>query len=276
MAVAVIESSAPIVDSLIDACGRSVAVPKSPQRIVCLCPSLTETLVALGLGERLVGRTRYCIHPQPAIEQVAVVGGTKKLDFDVLTSLAPDFVIAEKEENRLEDVEAIEQICPVYVCDIQTVDDALASIGTLAALTQSVAAGEKLRQQIQQAWTTLPRVQSPPRILYLIWRKPWMAAGGDTYIDSVLQRLGFSNVAVDLAGRYPQIDAQIMRQLDVDLVLLSSEPYPFKSEHMVEIESLLPQAKARLVDGEMFSWYGSRMLPAADYLARLVSAIEAE
>ena len=120
---------------LTDACGRVVAVPERPQRVVCLCPSLTETLFELGLDERLVGRTRYCIHPAPQIDAVAVVGGTKKIDFDAMTACAPDLVIAEKEENRREDVEALAQRWPVYVCDIQNLEQALDAIGVLGRLT---------------------------------------------------------------------------------------------------------------------------------------------
>lgn len=248
-------------------------MPRAPQRIVCLCPSLTETLVALGLQQQLVGRTRYCIHPKDQLSQVAEVGGTKKLDFDALGALQPDLIIAEKEENRLEDVEAMSQHWPVYVCEIRSVEEAIASIRRLGELTQRDERAKDLSSEIESAWLTLPQAKPPLRVLYLIWRKPWMAAGRDTYIDTVLQRLGFENAAAELDGRYPQLEPANWEKLDVDLCLLSSEPFPFEQKHIEELAVLLPKARSQLTDGEMFSWYGSRMLPAAEYLTSLVKAL---
>ena len=255
---------------LIDACGRRVVLPDVPQRVVCLCPSLTETLFALGLASRVVGRTRYCIHPAPEIDSVAVVGGTKKIDFDALQRCAPDLIIAEKEENRREDVAAMAQYCPVYVCDIQTLEQAYCAIHSLGEVTGQTSRAAQLVSRIETAWRGIPVLKRPLRVLYLIWRKPWMAAGADTYINAVLQRAGMINVAAELNGRYPQIESSDLKGLDVDLCLLSSEPYPFKATHCEELKAWLPQANMQLVDGEMFSWYGSRMLPAARYLADLL------
>lgn len=255
---------------LIDACGRRVAVPDAPQRLMCLCPSLSETLFALGLGECVVGRTRYCIHPADEVASVPVVGGTKKLDFDAVKNAAPDLIIAEKEENRREDVEALAQHWPVYVCDIQTLEQAHSAIQSLGELTGQAFKAEQLVAQIKAAWQAIPSVQTPLRVLYLIWRKPWMAAGVDTYINAVLQRAGMINVAAELDGRYPQIESAQLKALNVDLCLLSSEPYPFKAGHCDELKIWMPDANMQLVDGEMFSWYGSRMLPAAAYLSDLL------
>ncbi len=255
-----------------DGCGREVAVPARPQRIACLCPSLSETLVELGLP--LVGRTRYCIHPQPAMDAVAIVGGTKQIDMQALQTCAPDLIIAEKEENRREDVEAMSQQWPVYVCDIQNISQAHAAIARLGELGACAREAQQMRQEIELSWARILPCVRPLRVLYLIWRKPWMAAGRDTYIDAVLQRLGMSNVAADLAGRYPQITAEQMPTLDVDVCLLSSEPFPFAAQHQAELAPLLPGAHSHLVDGEMFSWYGARMLPAAAYLSDLVREID--
>lgn len=256
-----------------DACGRKVAVPNSPQRIVCLCPSLTETLFALGLGSRVVGRTRYCIHPAEAVASVAVVGGTKNIDFKALQQTRPDLIIAEKEENRREDVEAMAQNWPVYVCDIQNLEQAFSAIGQLGVLTGKSELAAQQVADIQTAWRGVPRLVQPLRVLYLIWRKPWMAAGSDTYIDAVLQRAGMVNVATSLAGRYPQIASEDLAGLGADVCLLSSEPYPFKHQHCAELSALMPDTQMRLVDGEMFSWYGTRMLPAAAYMATLLQEL---
>ncbi len=250
-----------------DDCGRTLRLARRPQRIISLCPSLTETLCALGAGERLVGRTRYCVHPQPAIAQVPACGGTKNPDLSAILALEPDLVIAEKEENRREDVEALGARIPVHVSAIESVPDALASCLRLAELLGEPAAGRRLADGIDTAWQALPRLSAPLRVLYLIWRRPWMAAGAGTYIDAVLSRCGLDNVATRLPGRYPVLEPEAFATLDVDLCLLSSEPYPFARKHFGEVGALLPGARIERVDGEMFSWYGARMLPAAGYLA---------
>ena len=257
----------------LDACGRQVEVPDEPKRIVCLCPSLTETLVALGLQQRLLGRTRYCIHPAADLQAVAEVGGTKQIDIAALKGIQPDLIVAEKEENRREDVQAMSQHWPVYVCDIQNIEQALHSIECLGEITRTSLNAQSLVSDIRGAWSGLPTVQTPLRVLYLIWRKPWMAAGQNTYIDAVLRRMGLVNVAADLSGRYPQIASEQLADLKVDLCLLSSEPFPFVQKHREELADLMPGMSNRLVDGEMFSWYGARMLPAADYLARLIASL---
>ena len=262
--------------TLRDDCHRKLQLAGPIQRIVCLCPSLTETLFALGVGDQVVGRTRYCIHPQPDIEAVATVGGTKNPALDDIVALAPDLVIAEKEENRKQDVDELQAHCPVYVCNIESFDDALASILRLGCLLQREALADELHQRISTAWQQLPTMPRPLRVLYLIWRRPWMAAGAGTYIDAVLARCGLINVAREFEGRYPQLSVEQLAGLDCDVCLLSSEPYPFKPKHQAEVGKLMPGVQTQRVDGEMFSWYGARMLPAADYLSRSLQAWQAE
>ncbi len=250
-----------------DDCGRELHLPGEPQRIVSLCPSLTETLFSLGAGQRVVGRTRYCVHPQPAIAGVPTCGGTKNPDLEAIAALWPDLVIAEKEENRREDVEALAGRVPVYVCDIESWEAALATCAQLGVLLGQAEDGRALAGQIERAWQGLPVPARPLRVLYLIWRRPWMAAGSSTYIDAVLRRCGLINAAASLEGRYPVLGEKELAALDIDLCLLSSEPYPFAARHLKEVRALLPDAHVERVDGEMFSWYGARMLPAAAYLA---------
>lgn len=256
-----------------DDCGRELGVPRRPQRIICLCPSLTETLFSLGLANQLVGRTRYCVHPQPEISEIPSVGGTKQLDLVAIEALRPDLIIAEKEENRREDVETLASRWPVYVCDIQTIGGALRAIERLGSLCARESQARELSARIARDWASLPRLESAPRVLYLIWRKPWMAAGRDTYIQSTLERLGCTNLALELDGRYPQLEPDRLSALPVELCLLSSEPYPFAQVHRAELQAVWPSAQIQLVDGEMFSWYGSRMLPAADYLRAFVAGL---
>lgn len=242
----------------------------SPRRLISLCPSQTETLLALGAP--VVGRTRYCVHPADQIATLPTVGGTKKLDFDAVATLQPDLIIAEKEENRREDVETLAERWPVFVTDVRDHASALRMVRSLGSLCGREPAASQLAADIERRWAVIPRLRQPRRVLYLIWRKPWMAAGGDTYIQSVLDRLGFINVAAELPGRYPELSAAQLRDLQPELILLSSEPYPFAQKHLAEMQALAA-TPARLVDGEMFSWYGVRMLEAADYLADFVSAL---
>lgn len=252
-----------------DALGRAVALPAPPRRVVSLCPSITETVAQLA-PSRLVGRTRWCIHPASAQAEVAACGGTKNPDLDAIRALQPDLVLAEKEENRREDVEALAASLPVYVFDVLDVDGALDMLDTLGALLAREAQAAAMRARIARAWAALPRAAGTP-VLYLIWRRPWMAAGAQTYIDAVLRRLGLCNVAAALPGRYPELDAATLATLEPHRVLLSSEPYPFAAKHEAEVQALFPRAHIERVDGEAFSWYGARMRPAADYLAGWLS-----
>jgi iron complex transport system substrate-binding protein len=253
-----------------DDLGRSVRAPKTPQRIVSLCPSITETLFALGLERQLVGRTRYCIHPTEQVISITDIGGTKNPRVDDILKLEPDLIIAEKEENRPEDVAALECDVPVYVTDVRSIPGALAMTRRIGKLCHRSSEAETLAQQIEDRWRELPQVSRPIRVAYLIWRKPWMVAGNDTYICDVLERLGLHNVFADRVGRYPETTLDEIMQFAPDVVLLSSEPYPFKDSHVQEFANALPNAKVLLVDGEAFSWYGARMLLAADTLQLLV------
>ncbi|MGH8530079.1 MAG: ABC transporter substrate-binding protein [Nevskiales bacterium] len=273
-----------------DDLGRSLRLEAPPRRIVSLCPSQTETLFALGLGEQIVGVTRYCIHPSAkerfspsplwggvgeGVETKTKVGGTKQLDFTAIAQLEPDLIIAEKEENRREDVERLSERWPVFVTDVSDIEAALRMIGTLGSLCDRAREADQLAQEIAGRWAPLRPALRPatksPRTLYLIWRKPYMAAGTGSYIHSVLQRCGFTNVIAK--PRYPELTLAEMQQTDPELILLSSEPYPFAQRHVEELAAHLPQARIELVDGEMFSWYGVRMLKAADYLPELVSKL---
>lgn len=256
-----------------DDLGRELALAGPPQRIVSLCPSQTETLFALGLNEQLAGVTRYCIHPVSGVAGKTRVGGTKQLDFAAIERAAPDLIIAEKEENRREDVESLAQRWPVFVTDVGDFLSALRMIETLGKLCDRAQRARELAQQIESCWHSLPRLEQPLNVVYLIWRKPFMAAGKGTYIDDVLQRCGLRNAVA--TARYPELQAQELQELKPQLVLLSSEPYPFRDRHLAELQALLPAARIELVDGEMFSWYGVRMLHAADYLQAFVARLAA-
>ncbi len=229
-------------------------------RIVSLVPSLTELLFDLGLREEVVGRTRFCIHPEDEVESVRIVGGTKNPDLEKIHELQPDLIIANREENRKEDVEALMNDFNVLLTDISTIEDAFLAIHDIGEATGISEQARELIAECQQEMVDISYAHEL-NVAYFIWRQPWMVAGGGTYIDDVLKRWGLKNVYSD-AARYPEIEEADVRKRYPDLILLSSEPYPFKDKHLEELREICPAADIQLVDGEWFSWYGSRMLPA--------------
>lgn len=256
--------------TVVDHLGREVDVPDLPQRIVSLCPSQTETLFDLGVGDRVVGVTNWCIHPEAA-KSKARVGGTKKVNYRKIHELKPDLIIAEKEEQTPEMIAELEQHYPVYITDVTTLDAALTMIADLGMLVGEADRAVDLCLAIDSRWRALPTVAAPLRVAYLIWQDPIMAVGSVTYIHDVLTHLGFANVfAARTDSRYPSLTPEALAEASPDFILLSSEPYSFAEQHLDYYRSLCPQAQVQLVDGEMFSWYGSRMLPAADYLEQLI------
>ena len=254
-----------------DQMGRIVPVPTAPQRIVSLVPSQTELLFDLGVGERVVGVTKFCIHPKAARKTAAVIGGTKQFDFEKIAALRPDLIIGNKEENYPAGIERLAQEYPVWMSDIVTLPDALAMIRTVGELVNAEAKAVALATEIEASFAALNNSQletrnsKPPKALYLIWRQPWMGAGAGTFIHEMLTAGGFDNT-LGTQARYPELSAADFRALQPDVVLLSSEPYPFKEKHLAEVAALCPGARVELVDGELFSWYGSRLRHSAVYL----------
>ncbi|WCK56215.1 helical backbone metal receptor [Aneurinibacillus sp. Ricciae_BoGa-3] len=255
-----------------DSLGRSVSVLYPPQRIVSLCPSITETLYALGLGDRVVGRTRYCIHPAGRIEQATIVGGTKQISMEEMDKLEPGLIIAEKEENPKELVEELAQHYPVFVSNVENYADALGMIRELGQLTGCISQSEQMVRDTELRFTSISGFEGL-RAAYLIWRKPYMAAGQNTFIHSMMQRCGFVNVFAGYNSRYPTVTYEDFAKEKPDIILLSSEPFPFGEKHQAEFAQRLPGMKTMLVDGEMFSWYGSHMKEAADYFNKLMKTI---
>jgi len=249
--------------------GNKVAIDYPPRRIVSLVPSQTELLYDLGLGEEVVGITKFCVHPGEWFRNKKRVGGTKTIHIDIVKSLRPDLIIANKEENTKEQIEELAALYPVWVSNIQTVDEALRMINQVGALVGKGEQSECLVNKITQGFSTLNVNNTPKRVAYFIWRKPWMCAGGDTFISSMIDKMGWVNVLADKM-RYPEIALEELKDKQVELVLLSSEPYPFKDAHIAEIKAVLPDVEVRLVDGEMMSWYGSRMLKAVSYIHMLI------
>jgi ABC-type Fe3+-hydroxamate transport system substrate-binding protein len=239
-------------------------------RIVCLVPSITELLCDLGLSEQLVGRTGFCIHPWETVRKVPKVGGTKDLKFDRIRELEPTHVVVNIDENRKEDAEALAEFVPnVVVTHPLGPRDNLPLYRQMGETFGVEAAAEKLCGEFEVAYERALANRGPEqKVLYLIWRDPWMTIAPETYISQTLSLFGWETVPRQTGERYPQID---ISACDVDRVLLSSEPFHFKEHHVREVEGLVPGATVSLIDGEMTSWYGSRAIRGLDYLAKFTA-----
>ncbi len=237
-----------------------------PQRIVSTVPSQTELLVDLGLGDALVGITAYCVRPKGLLKQKTIIGGTKDLQIDKIRSLAPDLILGNHEENVKEQIETLKNEFPVWISDVRSVSDALQMIRQLGILTHTRERAENIFQNIRNERDTLQKTQGL-KVAYFIWKDPYMLAGPDTFIGQMLEECGLQNVAPTGKGRYPQLSLGELEALEPDLILLSSEPYPFTTAdaHFIAGQILHPLVK--IVDGELFSWYGSRMKPAFRYFS---------
>ena len=251
--------------------GRSFVVPKVPLRIVSLVPSQTELLYDLGLEDRVVGITKFCIHPEDWFRGKERVGGTKKLHLDRIAALNPDLIIGNKEENERSQIEELSASYPVWMSDIQDLEDAYNMMLRIGKLTQTGGKAQSMVRQLRIDFDDLSPSKTPQKVAYFIWRNPWMVAGHSTFINHLLKQCGWKNVFSDTDGRYPIAEAETIAAKQPDLVLLSSEPYPFKEQHIAELQHLCPQAKIALVDGELFSWYGSRLLHTSAYLQSLIN-----
>lgn len=248
-----------------DHLNRTVFLPKPPERIISLVPSQTELLVDLGLEERIVGVTKFCVHPTHLRKSKTIVGGTKNYRFEVIESLKPDLIIGNKEENEKVGIGKLMEKFPVWMSDIFDLKDSLRMISDLGEITGTESKAADFISKIENSLTE--SISFKGTSIYLIWENPKMVAGKGTFIDSMLSLAGFKNLIQ--AERYPEIREKDLIRLSPEYVLLSSEPFPFGKKHREEFQKLLPKAKVLLVDGEMFSWYGSRLLYAMEYFQRL-------
>ncbi len=260
------------IDVRIDARGVEHHRARPDPRIVSLVPSLTELLCDLGVGSQIVGCTRFCIHPRETVRRIEKVGGTKDVDIEKIRALAPTHVIVNVDENPRETVDALSEVADnVFVTHPIAPTDNLVLFENFGFLFSCEERAAELAQRFRFALDRLPTCGDRParKVLYLIWRNPWMAISPDTYISRMLALVNWHSVPRVSADRYPTIElANFVGE--TDLILLSSEPYPFSDEHFAEVESEFGErAQIALVDGEMFSWYGSRAIPAVEYLDKL-------
>lgn len=260
--------------SFADQMDRTLEIPFPPKRIVSLVPSQTELLFDLGLDKEVVGITKFCIHPQEKYKANFKVGGTKNLLLDRIRSLKPDLIIGNKEENERGQIQELMAEFPVWMSDIHTLEDCYSMIIGIGMITGKATEAALLTSSIAASLNRLAtdRVASErKRVLYLIWRDPYMVAGKNTFIDAMLKAGGWQNAMSEI--RYPEISREEITNLAPDVIFLSSEPYPFKEKHLPEFQEIAPKAVVKIVDGELFSWYGSRLRHTAEYLIALQRSV---
>ena len=255
-----------------DQMGREISISFPPRRIISLVPSQTELLFELGLNQEIVGITKFCIHPQEKFRSTVKIGGTKNLNLKRIRELQPDLIIGNKEENERGQVEELMNEFPVWMSDINVLSDAVWMINSIGNLTGKLQDAELLSSKILEGFKALKLSnKSKQTVAYFIWKDPFMVAGRGTFINDILIKAGYENFTE--LDRYPELSVEQLQNVNPDLVLLSSEPYPFKDVHIDELKIIFPLAKVMVVDGEMFSWYGSRLLQTPTYLQTIADVI---
>jgi ABC-type Fe3+-hydroxamate transport system substrate-binding protein len=251
-----------------DQMGRTIRLDKIAQRIVSIVPSQTEYLFDLGLDKEVVGITKFCVHPDEWYRSKKRVGGTKQLNIEAIRELQPDLIIGNKEENSIQDILELEKIDPVWMSDIYSIDDALNMMLEIGKITNTFDHAQNIVLKVREGFQSLKRDQIERTFLYFIWKDPDYLAGKQTFIHAVLEAAGFVNHCRE--SRYPEWSTRFG---EPDVVFLSSEPYPFKAEHIELFKERFPGSEILMIDGEMCSWYGSRMLKSIEYLKDLQNSL---
>lgn len=251
-----------------DQLGRKVNLDVPARRIISLVPSQTELLFDLGLYDEVVGITKFCIYPENWLKEKTIVGGTKNFHVDKIKALQPDLILANKEENTKELIEELSLDFPIYISDVNTIDDALQMISDVGILVGKEVKSLQIVSAIKQARMDLSnKFKTPTSCYYFIWKEPWLTVGGDTFIHAMLQEAGFDSLSKHQL-RYPELNINNITA-QPDYLLLSSEPYPFKQSDADFLQTKFPSSKIVFVDGTYFSWYGSRLTKAFSYLSVL-------
>lgn len=254
-----------------DQMGRAVVLDQYPQRIISLVPSQTELLYDLGLEDRVVGITKFCVHPDSWYRSKTRVGGTKSYHFDRIKALDPDLIIGNKEENEQEQIQELMKHFPVWMSDIFDLPDAYEMMRQVGEIVDREEEAVALVQQTTAGFAELANTRRLS-VVYLIWNDPIMAVGAETFIHCMLEQCGWANSLAQFS-RYPQLTLAELQGVQPDLLLLSSEPFPFKDQHVSFFQKHLAGTQVRRVDGEAFSWYGSRLLKTQSYLQKLIESV---
>jgi ABC-type Fe3+-hydroxamate transport system substrate-binding protein len=240
-------------------------------KVVSLVPSITEALFDLGLTENeIVGRTKFCIHPEEKVKNVAIIGGTKNINIDKIKALQPDLILANKEENIKEQVEALMDDFKVIVTNVENIEDNYYLLKNLGKIFNKEERAQLFNLKIYEILNEA-KIKSNIKVAYLIWKNPYMTIGSDTFIHKILGEIGFENIFKD-KKRYPEIQTEDLAEADI--IMLSSEPFPFKEKHIEELREFYPDKKIMIVDGEAFSWYGTHIAKCENYFKELISEVE--
>ncbi len=260
-----------------DQIGREITLNSTPKRIISLVPSQTELLCDLALENELVGITKFCVHPYHLKSTKTIVGGTKKVDYEKIKALNPDFILCNKEENAYDMLPELEKIAPTYFSDVNTLNDSIDLILHLGSILNRRTESDNLAHKIEYKLADFKQfIKDKPtrKVAYFIWAKPWMVAANDTYINEMLALNKFENIYADMS-RYPKVEVNRIRyEGDPEVVILSSEPFSFTDEHAFEIGNYANRSITVFGDGEMFSWPGSRTLLAFEYFKELHKKLE--
>lgn len=254
-----------------DQLNRPLQFKKVPKRIVSLVPSQTELLVDLGLEASIVAVTKFCIHPTHLRMSKAVIGGTKQINIEKIKALRPDIILCNKEENTKEIIESLSDIAPIHISDIYNLEDCYELIKMYGDIFKVESKAEDIISNIQnerEKFQLQVKTNKNLKVAYFIWNTPWMIAASNTFIDVMINEAGFQNVFKD-EKRYPEIKLDNSKLKETDIIFLSSEPFPFKENHILELKSHFPEKTIKIVDGELFSWYGSRLLKSYQYFETL-------
>lgn len=263
----------------IDQLNRKLEIPSTPKRIISLVPSQSEFLWDIGLRDELIAITKFCIHPEEMFRSKTRIGGTKEINFEKIKALQPDLIIGNKEENEQEQILELMKLYPVWMSDINDLKSAYEMMVCLGELVGKREKAAEIKLTIEYSFNTFISERKAATAngsgskkksaAYLIWQNPILVAGANTFIDHLLKACGFENIFTD--ARYPEVIMNDLINKKPDLIFLSSEPYPFKEKHIQKFSEKCPSAKTILVDGEMFSWYGSRLLHSPGYFRQLLN-----
>ena len=255
-----------------DQMNRTIRLESAPKRIVSLVPSQTELLFDLGLEKEVVGITKFCVHPENWFKSKTRVGGTKKVNFEKIRELNPDLIIANKEENTESEIKQLMKEYPIWISDIQNLEDALEMIFLIGKMTNTNAKAKSIIHNIQEGFDLLSPLHTK-KTAYFIWQNPMMSINKSRFIHDMMNICGFENVFASANDDYPEISKEQLQKANPEIILLSSEPYPFTDKHIKQFQEICPTAIIKLVDGEMFSWYGSRLQDAPNYFQHLLKSI---
>ena len=258
---------------IVDQIGRTISFTETPKSIISTVPSITELLSDIGLDDQIVGITKFCIHPESIFRSKERIGGTKTLKVDRILALDPDLVVANKEENTKDQIEKLSEHLNVYVSEVKNTYTNLEMINALGKIFNKRDDCQSLCMQIESNQNRLLNLKFPPlKAIYLIWQNPIMSVGGDTFIHHMMKTAGFENI-LNQFQRYPSLKPEQLKTFNPEILLLSSEPFPFSEKHIQYFRDLLPNTRVELVDGSFFSWYGSRLAKAFEYFIKLRKSI---